>query len=157
MPVTRYATVDDLQGLALDIMVAIPSDEEAQQRLLDTAARDVNAWLATSFEDQALYDELEQEQQAGLRDATTAEAVWRHAMGWTSWLGVVDDVASAGSVSFFRPSPVVTTRYSPAMVELLAGLNLSVRGGSMCASPSRWVWSPEEEYAAPELNGNGAS
>jgi hypothetical protein len=156
--VTAYASVDDLAEAALNLQVAIPSDQEQQEHLLELASRDIDSWLGASYQDAAIYAELSEQQRTGLRQACVAESIWRNAQGWQSWLGVADDVSSAGSISFFRPDPRVVVRYSPAMPELLSGLGLGARGAGLCASPSVWRFDPlEEEYAAPELNGGDAS
>ena len=149
---TSYADPDDLQEMAIDLGVSLPSDIEVQQRLLNQASRDVNGYMAASYEDDELYELLTDGQRECLRSATCVQAIFRSEMGIQSWLGVTDDVASAGSISFRAIGAL--PRLSPAVPELLAGCGLAMRGSGLCARPSRWLWSPEEEFSE---NGDGAA
>jgi hypothetical protein len=89
---------------------------------------------------------LDDRQAEGLKNATCAQAIYVDQSGVTDWLGIVDDISSSGSLSFFRPW--TWPRLTPAVAEILSGLGLRAAGGSLCALPSRWKYSPEEEFAA---------
>jgi hypothetical protein len=128
--VTAYADTQDLETLAADLDFRLTGDEDFRSRLLDQAARDLDAQvLGISYEGEL--DELTEEQRDGLRRATTAQALFRSEMQGEWALGIDDGLASVGSLSFWRlPQP----RISPAATEAVSGLGLIAR--RLCASPT---------------------
>jgi hypothetical protein len=123
---SAYATLDDLRPVAAAYAVPLPSDAECG-RLLELASGDLDRFLGATYDPAG----LEPEQAEALRDAACIQASFRVGMGRDSALGVTDDIASLGSVSFtLRPMP----RLSPEAAERVSGLGLVAR--TLTAAPT---------------------
>lgn len=120
---TAYADIDTLQSWAQFYDVELPSTDDCE-RLLDLATRDVQTFLGARW----VVADLEPEQVTALRDATAVQATFRVAQGGEFTLGVDDGLASIGGVSFSTRTPA---RLSPEAEELLAGMALYVRSGTV--------------------------
>jgi hypothetical protein len=142
--VTLYASIDDLQEAALNLRMPISGDGEWQQRLLDSSARTIDGYLGTSYDEEAVYAELDERQKDGLKHATCAQSIYVDQSGVPQWLALTDDISSSGAVSFFRPW--TWPRMTPAVAEILSGLGLRAAAGSLCAAPSSWRYDPAEKF-----------
>ena len=120
----RYATLVELRAVAKLYGVTVPSDDDEAGWLLDLATRDVQRALGAEW-DVAL---LDPEQVEALREATVVQAVFRQAQGSHLALGIDDGVAALGGISFSTRTP---PRLSPEANELLAGLGLYARSGTV--------------------------
>ena len=124
-----YATVAEL-ALAAEFYGVFAPEPKAAVRLLERATRDVQTYLGAEHHPGL----LDGEQAAALRDATCAQALYRHEQG--NPLALDDGLASVGPLSFsMRPAP----RFSPEAAEQLAGLGLFARSGT--------VWPPLDATA----------
>jgi hypothetical protein len=117
-----YATPDHLDGWADLYGVQVPHGQA--ERLLELATRDVQRHLGAEWDT----DDLEPEQVAALCDGTCAQACFRIGQGGSHALGLDDGLASIGGVQFSMRTP---PRFSPEAAELLAGLGLYVRTGTV--------------------------
>jgi len=119
--VSPYATADDLLPWCAHFGVAFPDDAA---RLLDLATRDVQRHLGAAW----VLSLVDADQRAALVMATAIQAAWRAGQGADSLLGLDDGVSSIGGMSFsVRSAP----RFSPQASELLSGLGLFARSGTV--------------------------
>ena len=125
---TPYATVDDLEDWAAFYSVTLPPSDADKERLLRLATKDVQRYLGADW-DVLL---LEPEQVEALRDATCVQACFRTGQGGEFALGLDDGLASIGGVSFSVRTP---PRFSSEAAELLAGLGLFARSGTVQTDP----------------------
>lgn len=119
-----YATVAYLRELALFYGVTVPTADADCERLLSLATRDVDRYLGAAWD----VADLTAEQVEALADATAAQACFRAGQGGEFTLGLDDGVAAIGGVSFSTRTP---PRFSPEAADLLAGLGLFARSGTV--------------------------
>ena len=130
MPV--YATAADLRDYAQDSGVMIPADDAEAERLLVRAELDVDLiagpWPILSTGRKFDPPTLPVTAREALRRSTCAQSVFRIAQGEDELIGVVDDVASFGSLTL---RAVTVPRIGPRAIEELAGHGLLIRSGTL--------------------------
>ena len=123
----RYADPPDLEAWATFYGVPVPPDAE-QERLLDLATRDVQRHLGAAW-DAALLPVVQAD---ALRQACAVQALFRYAQGDDAALGLDDGIAAVGPLQLSRFAP---PRFSPEAAEVLAGLGLFAKSGTVDATP----------------------
>jgi hypothetical protein len=124
-----YATPDDLKPVAARYCVSpIPGDTEALG-VLELASRDLDRFLLGVGTFDPLL--LTPDQLAALNGATCVQACFRLEQGAELELGLQDNLASVGPLSFSLRDP---RRLSPEAAEIVSGVGLYRRSG--CAAPS---------------------
>lgn len=120
-----YATPADLEAAATFYGVTPPPAAQ-RARLLELASADVDRHLGASYAGLVVLAE----QADALRDATAVQALYRAAQGGDLALGLDDGLASVGPLSFSLRTPA---RFSPEATDLLAGVGLYARSGTVVA------------------------
>jgi len=118
-----YATLSDLVAAATFYGVVLPMGN-TRERLLELASADVDEHLGARW-DPLLVTPA---QAAALRDATAAQALFRHAQGSDRALGLDDGLASVGPLSFSLRQP---PRLSPEAEALLVGQGLFMKSSTV--------------------------
>jgi hypothetical protein len=127
--VSAWATLAELRLAAADLDLELPADDARCERLLTQAEGDVAVHaLGTRVLD---LDLLTPAQRGALARATVRQAIWRANMDGSDLLGVQDNLAAVGGITFSRdPVP----RFSPAALEEVA-LHGLIRRAPMAPAP----------------------
>jgi len=120
---TPYATAADLVETATFYGLTPPPAAD-RERLLALAEADIVRHLGAVWDP----DVLPPAQNGALRQATAVQALFRAEQGPEAVLGLDDGLASVGPLAFSLHRP---PRLSPEAVDLLAGLGLFTRSGTV--------------------------
>jgi hypothetical protein len=126
-----WATPEELRALAADLKVPAPADDDQAQRLLDQAARDLEAYVLGARD--LVLDALSDGQRDALSRAACMQALWRSRMDKDDVLGVDDRLASIDGITL---APRPSARYSTAAAAELALHGLVARSGTVMAEPT---------------------
>jgi hypothetical protein len=135
-----WASLEQLRETATDYAVAVPVDDDAAQRALDAAGRDLEVHVL-GVRDMPL-DALTEGQTGALGRAEALQCCWRISMDDDDLLGVDDRITGVGDGVTFVARP--TARVSPAAVAELALHGLVARTLTVGPEPPpevpTWPW-----------------